>query len=298
MMENSDLILQIVVGISTGCIYGILGLAIGFTYRSTRVGNFGQANMSTLSAYIMYTFLGSLGLYLSFLVAIVASFIYGGAIHLFIIRKIRANSNVDTEFVSMIITLGLLYICNGLTFMIGGPFPHNFPSFFPKDSVNIYGAFISYADLGVVGITVLLATLISLFFNHTTIGIALQGAAENRLAASLRGIRINHMLTLSWGISAVIGAISGVLIAPILTLTPQMMALVFIYSYTASVIGGIKSPIGTLIGGIFVGVIENIAGYSEYIGSELKTVAVFVVLILVLYVKPRGFFGKAELRRV
>lgn len=296
--ESTEWAALIVQGISTGCIYGILGLAIGFTYRAARVGNFAQANMATFSAYIMYSLLHIFSFYIAFALTLFLAFVYGAAIHVFIIRKIRANNRLDTEFVAMIITIGLMTIFSGLSRILGGSMPKIFPPMFPETSISYHGIIASYRDVGIVGVTILLAISLSCFFRFTRLGLALEAAAENKLAAGLRGVRIHHMLTLSWGISSAVGTLSGVLIAPVLGLSPGMLGTIFLFAYTASVVGGLKSPIGTLAGGVIVGIVENLSSTVPAVGSELKTVVVFLFLIATLYIWPRGIFGRPEMRRV
>lgn len=254
--------------------------------------------MATFSTYLMYVMLGKLNIYVAFVLTLFISFIYGSLLHVFIIRKIRARAGMDTEFVAMIITLGLMSIFGGLSRLVGGATPVVFPSMFPEGQVTMGSVVMSYRDLGIIFVTVCFAVGLSVFFRYSRLGLGMEGAADNKLAASLRGIRIDHILTLSWGISSVIGTISGVLFAPVLGLSPGMLSTIFIIAYTASVIGGLKSPIGTLVGGVIVGVVENLSGTVPIIGSQLKTVAVFIFLVAVLYFRPRGLFGRTEIRKV
>lgn len=289
---------QVISGIATGCTYGLLALAIVFIYRTAKVGSFMQADMATLSVYFMFTLMAYIPGAAAFVLALLASFMIGGAVHVLIIRKVRNTEKMDMELIEVIITVGLAAMLNSLIRWTWGSRLLPFPSPFSDNIVQIGTIATTYHSIGVIVTTMAIAFGLWFFFKHTRIGLASEAISNNRLAAATRGIHIHRMLALSWGLAAVIGGISGVLAAPILNLHPSTMANVFMYAFIAAIIGGLKSPLGALFSGIFVGIAENLAGTIETIGSELKTVVVFMILVVVLYVKPRGLFGKKEVRKV
>lgn len=301
MSDSSELqfyISQAVNGIANGCLYGLLALSIVYIYRAARVGNFAQAEMSTFSVFMLITFLAYMPAVLAFILTLLLTFVMGASIHLMIIRKIRDKEKVDIELCELIITIGLLLIFNSMTRWIWSSKFRTLPSPLPDGSFTFGEVIVTYHSLLIVLSTLLIGILLYLFFNFTQWGRASEANSENRLAASLKGIPIHHMLSLSWGIAAIIGAIAGILAAPKINVHPNMMSSVFVYSYTAAVLGGLKSPLGALLAGVVVGVTENLAGTIPMVGSELKTVVVFVLLVLVLYLRPRGMFGRREVRKV
>lgn len=289
---------QAINGIANGCIYGMLALAMVFIYRAGRVGNFAQAEQSTLSAYLHLTLIAVFPYTIALLGSLALSFLIGAAIHIFIIRKVRNSSRLDMEFIEIIITIGLISVLNGLTRWYWGSKYRVFPSAFSDGTIELGATIISINSLGIIIVTALLAVLLKIFFQYSNLGIACEAVSENRLAAASRGIRVNHILAFSWGVSAVIGGLAGSLGAPILNLHPDSMWSVFIYGFIAAVLGGLKSPFGSLASGVLIGLTENLAGTISFIGSELKTAVVFLMLVVVLYFKPKGLFGGNEVRKV
>jgi branched-chain amino acid transport system permease protein len=154
-------------------------------------------------------------------------------------------------------------------------------------------------DLGQIGITLLVLGCIFAFFRYTPLGLAMRAAAQNPVSSRLVGIRVGWMLALGWGLAAVFGAVAGMMIAPTLTLEPNMMGGIQIYAFAAATLGGFTSPVGAVIGGFIVGVVENLVGtYVSFIGTELKLTVALAMIILVLLVKPSGLFGHTVVKRV
>ena len=143
---------------------------------------------------------------------------------------------------------------------------------------------------------VLIMFLIYLFFNYTKVGLAMRGTAQNRVAGSLVGIRVGRMLALGWALSSMVGAVAGLLLAPTLFLSPSMMAGVLLFAFAAAVLGGLDSPVGAIVGGLTMGVVQNMAG--TYIGSDIDITIAFLVIIAILLVRPRGLFGRKAVQRV
>lgn len=300
-MESWDLnfvLNQVIDGVATGGIYGIFAMALVFIYRSTKVLNFGQAEMATLSTYLVFLFHQKVPFFTAIALALICSFIVGAAIYWGVLERISKRASLNTELNELIVTIGVFTMTNSLVRYFFGNDIQTIPSMFPEDNVTLGEIIVTYQSLGVIAVTVVLALLLFFFFQFTKTGLAMKAVSENRLAARLKGIRTIWMLTLAWGMAAVVGAIAGILIAPIVSLSPGMMFPVFLYGFAAAVIGGLDSTFGALVGGMIVGVTENLAGAYEPIGSELKLVAVFVVLTIVLVIRPRGLFTKREVRKV
>jgi branched-chain amino acid transport system permease protein len=154
-------------------------------------------------------------------------------------------------------------------------------------------------DLGQIGVTLIVLLCIWLFFRFTPLGLAMRAAAHNPLSARLVGIRVGWMLALGWGLAAMFGAVAGIMVAPVLFLDPNMMGGVQIYAFAAATLGGFTSPIGAVIGGLIVGVVENLVGtYVSFIGTELKFTVALALIIVVLLVKPTGLLGRTMVKRV
>ena len=151
--------------------------------------------------------------------------------------------------------------------------------------------------MGAVGVTLVVVFLLYLFFRFTRWGLAMRAAAQNPESSALVGIRVGWMLALGWGLAAAIGAIAGMMVAPVLFLDPNMMGGVLLYAFAGALLGGIASPGGAVVGGFMVGVLENLVG-TYLIGDELKLTVALVIIIAVLVIKPSGLFGRAVVQRV
>jgi branched-chain amino acid transport system permease protein len=166
-------------------------------------------------------------------------------------------------------------------------------------TVNLLGALASYQDLGVIAVSGIVLLAIYLLLQHTTVGLSLRAAAHHPEASRLLGVRVSWMLALGWGLASAVGAVSGIMVAPILLLQPNMMQTVIIYAFAAAVLGGIESPIGAVVGGIIVGVTVNLAGaYLPFVGGDLQLAVALAIIVAVLVLKPNGLFGKPTVRRV
>ena len=152
-------------------------------------------------------------------------------------------------------------------------------------------------ELGAIGVTLVVLVLLYLFFQFTPLGLAMRAVAQNPASSRLAGIRVGWMLALGWGLAAAIGAVAGMMVAPVIYLDPNMMSGVLLYAFAAALMGGIDSPGGAVLGGFIVGVVENVMG-AFVIGTELKLTVALLVIILVLLVKPSGLFGKVFVKRV
>jgi branched-chain amino acid transport system permease protein len=197
---------------------------------------------------------------------------------------------------NVIVFIGLLLIFNAFS---GWFFDHTIKAFdspFPKDSV-LTTKYFSAHQFGSAAVLVVVLLGLFAFFKFTPIGLAMRAAAQNPDSARLVGIRVSWMLGLGWGLAAAIGAIAGMMVAPIVFLDPNMMAGILLYAFAGALIGGIDSPGGAVLGGFLVGVLENVLG-AYVIGNELKLSVALVLIIGVLIVKPSGFFGKVHVTRV
>jgi branched-chain amino acid transport system permease protein len=287
---------QIAAGIREGAIYAGLALALVLIYRSTRVINFAQGEMATFTTFVAWSLMNQgLSFWAAFPIVVAIAFAGGVAIERIVIRPVE-NASVLTI---VIITLGLALLLNGLMSMIWGGENRQFRGPFSTRTINVGGVPISVQDMGIVATSLALVALLALFFRYTKLGLALRAAAVNPDSSRLVGVRVSWMLALGWGIAAVLGAVAGMMIAPVVFLDPNMMQTILLYAFAAAVLGGLDSPIGAVVGGILLGVTITLLGrYVEFIGSTLKLPAALLLIGLLLLVRPGGLFGSVAVRRV
>jgi branched-chain amino acid transport system permease protein len=287
-----QLLQQIFSGIAAGAVYASLALALVMIYRATDLVNFAQGEMAMFSTYIAWTLVNAgLPFWAAFFVTLVASFLGGMTIERIIIRPVE-NAPV---LAAVVVTIGLLLIFNSLAGWIFTYTLQEFPSPFPDRTM--FGALMTTRDLGVIGVTLVMLLLLFAFFRFTATGLAMRAAAQNPESARLCGIPVGRMLAIGWGLAAAIGATAGIMVAPVLFLDPNMMGGVLLYAFTGALLGGITSPAGAVVGGLIVGVTENLVG-TYLIASQLKLTVALALIILVLVFRPNGLFGTAIVRRV
>lgn len=282
-------------GLASGAIYASLALAIVILYKSMNQINFAQGEMAMLSACIAYLLLGyGVPYWLMFLLCLVFSFLMGIAVEFLVFRKMSDAP----EMIKLLLLLALLLIFNGLGVLFLGSETHIIPSPF-ANLPWIKNNFITQHELAIFVIVGALFAAIAAFFNRTRLGLAMRASALQREASIFVGIRLNAMLALGWGLSAMIGCVSGLLVAPLIFLDPNMMAAVLIYAIAGALLGGLNSEFGAVIGGLIVGVFENLASsYIPFIGNDLKLSLALIIIIAVSLVRPAGLFGKIKVERV
>jgi branched-chain amino acid transport system permease protein len=231
----------------------------------------------------------------AFFATVALAFLGGLLIHRIVIRPVQ-NSPVLTI---VIVCIGLLTIFNSVAGWIYSYIIQPFPSPFPKEPIHLGRIVFSPHELGAIGVTLIMLTLIWVFFRFTTLGLAMRAAAQNPASSRLCGIRVSWMLALGWGLAALVGAVAGMMVAPVIFLEPNMMGGILIYAFASATLGGFTSPVGAVIGGFLVGVIENLAGtYISFIGTSLKLTVALALIIVVLLVRPSGLLGRAVVHRV
>ena len=283
---------QIISGIATGGIYASVALALVMIYQATHHVNFAQGEMATFSTYITLVLI-QLGLpyWVAFIGAFSISFVIGVLIERVLMRPV-ANAPVLT---SVGVFIGLLLIVNSMTGWVFDYTIKQFPSPFPDKA--LFGGFVSGHELGSTGVTLSVLILVYLFFRHTRLGLAMRAAAFNPVSSRLVGVRVGWMLALGWGLAAAIGSVAGCMVAPVVFLDPNMMSGILLYAFAGALLGGIDSPLGAVLGGFMVGIIENLGG-AYIVGTELKLTLALVIIITVLTLKPSGLMGRKVYSRV
>jgi len=284
---------QVLAGLATGGIYASLALALVMIYQATHLVNFAQGEMAMFSTYIAWSLINAgMGFWPAFLLTVGIAFILGIFIERIVIRPVE-NAPV---LVVVVVFIGLLVILNSVAGWIYTYTIKSFPSPFPAEP--LFGIrYMSAHQLGAIGVTLVVLAVLYVFFRFTPVGLAMRAAAQNPVSSRLVGIRVGWMLALGWGLAAAVGAVAGMMIAPIVYLDPNMMSGILLYAFAAALLGGIDSPVGAVVGGFVVGVLENVLG-AFVIGNELKLSVALVLIVGVLLVKPSGFFGKVHVTRV
>lgn len=287
-------------GVVYGTIYGLFGTCFVLIFRSNHIFNLSLMQFITLIILTIGTlikkgfpFLPTLAL------GVFVSFFLGAGLHIGAMRyatERRKGSHHKTD--EMLLTVGLLAIFDGLSNFLFNSEPSSFPSIFGAETVPVLGLNISRQSIGIIVFAWLVLGGIFAFFRYSTNGLKMEAVAENITAARLRGINASNILACSWGIATALGTVACALIAPIVFVYPQMLANIFSYSLIAVVIGGLESTLGAIVGGIAIGVVENVGAQLEFIGSDLKFFMVFLLLLLVLIVRPTGIWGRKDGRRV
>ena len=299
--ENPELFgEQVVSGLATGSIYALVALAIVLIYQSTDVVNFAQGEMAMFATFMVWSItLSGIDIWLALLIGIAIAAAMGAVIERVIVRPVEHASELSI----VVVTLGLFILLNSVATWIyaKGELPKSFPTPFSFDSVDLGVATVSEHRLGLLGIGFGMMVLLYLLFNYTKIGLAMRASAQNPLASRLMGIDVGRMLTLGWALSAAVGGLAGMLIAPITFLYPGFMLGVLLFSFAAAVLGGLNSPPGAIVGGFFIGVAENLLGTytpKEWLGPEMSLPLTLLLLVLVLLIRPTGLFGKRAVRKV
>jgi branched-chain amino acid transport system permease protein len=284
---------QIIAGIATGGIYASVALALVMIYQATHHVNFAQGEMATLSTFIAWSMVqAGLPYWVAFFATIVISFIIGVLIERILLRPVQ-NAPVLTH---VGVFIGLLLIIGNLTGWVFGYTTKVFPSPFTSDK-PLLGGLVSAHELGSTAVTLVVLLLVFLFFRYTSLGLAMRAAAYNPRSARLVGVRVGWMLALGWGLAAAIGAVAGMMVAPVVFLDPTMMLGILLYAFAGALMGGIDNPSGAVLGGFTVGVLENLAG-AYVVGTELKLTVALAIIIGVLVVRPSGLFGRVVTSRV
>jgi branched-chain amino acid transport system permease protein len=285
---------QVLAGLATGAIYACLALAVVMIYQAIDHINFAQGEMAMFSTFVAWQLIQwGVPYWGAFFATLVLSFVAGVLIDRLLFAPIH-HAPVLTHIVMFIAMFAIL---NSLAGFIWDYNVKTFPT--PFGSRPLLGnGLISSHDGGMIGVTVILLVLLYLFFRHTRIGLAMRAAAANPESARLAGIRVSWMIALGWGMAAGIGAVAGMLIAPVVFLEPNMMSSVLLYGFAAAVLGGLTSPAGAVLGGFIVGVMENLAGTIPYVGGELKLTIALILIVAVLVVRPGGLLGPRIVNRV
>jgi branched-chain amino acid transport system permease protein len=288
--------LQVIVsGISQGCIYGLIALGFVLIYKATETVNFAQGELMMLGAFLGLTGTAVLGL--PYWAAIAAALLVMAAFGFVLERAVLNPILGQPAFAVVMVTIGIGFIARGLVTMIPGwgTDTHMLETPFRGEVVRAGGLVLAAEHLVIIAATVSLAAVLYAFFRYSRVGVAMQAASQNQLAAYYMGIPVRRLNGLIWAISAAVAALAGLLLAP-LTFVHVNMGFIGLKAFPAAVVGGFGSLPGALVGGIVIGVVEALSGV--YLPEGFKDVAAYVVVLLVLAVRPSGLFGETMRKKV
>jgi branched-chain amino acid transport system permease protein len=282
-------VLQVLVsGVAQGCIYGLIALGFVLIYKATEAVSFAQGELMMLGAFLALALLAAMGFaYWIVVPAVIASMaLVGMGVERAVIRPLLGQP----AFSVVMLTIGLGYVARGAITMVPGIGTETHTLAVPYKDVLLHAGGVVFAveHLVVIGVTVLLCAALYLFFRRSKLGIAMQAASQNQLAACYMGIPVRRLNALVWGLAAAVAAIAGLLLAPI-TFVHANMGFIGLKAFPAAVVGGFGSLPGAIVGGLIIGVVESLAGF--YLPEGFKDVAAYAVVLLMLMIKPNGLFG-------
>lgn len=289
-------ILQLTIsGISLGCIYALIALGFVLIYKATETVNFAQGELMMLGAFSGLVLMKMVGLpfWAAALIAVVGMGGFGFLVERIAIRPILGQP----QFTVVMLTIGLGYVLRGLITMIPGIGSDTNTLEVPYKGVvwNMSGLVLSAEQLAIILITAVLCLGLYLMFRYSKIGIAMQAASQNQIAAYYMGIPVKRLNGLVWGLSAAVAALAGLLLAPI-TFVHANMGYIGLKAFPAAVVGGFGSLPGAIVGGLLIGIVESLSGF--YLPDGFKDTAAYVVVLIMLVVKPNGLFGEKLRKKV
>ncbi|MCW5715562.1 MAG: branched-chain amino acid ABC transporter permease [Bauldia sp.] len=289
------LLQQLLSGLTTGAVYSLMALALVVIHQTTHHLNLAQGEMATMSTFAAWQLLAwGFPYWAAFAVTLAVSYIAGAAIQRVIMHPLRAGSG----FIQFAAMIGLFLVINSITNAVWGSIGRSFPSPFPARPLY-EGAPISGQRLGIILIGLALVVFLTFLLRGTRLGLSLRATAANPVSARLAGIAVGRMMMVGWGLAAAIGAAAGMLLAPIVALDPQMMFNVLPFAFAAVVLGGVSSPLGAVVGGLVLGVVETlVTTFAPLIGRELKMSIVLAAILGILLVKPEGLFVRRTRARL
>ena len=282
-------------GLTLGMVYAAFALALVLIWRSTRIVNFAQAPMAMITTYVALLIVDAgLPYWIGFVAALLSGLVLGAIIERVVIRPVEGKPEMN----AIILTLGLFVVINAVAAIVFGSQYRSFPVPFGLRGFEVGDVTVALTGFDVFSIcsVVVVMLLLLALFRYTDVGLTMRASAFNQEVSRMLGVKVSRMLTLGWALAAVVGSLSGLLIAGGDLVYPAYMDSVVVYGFVAAVLGGLDSPVGAVIGGLLLGL--GLSVVSGYDGSELVPLAALSILIVVLLVRPSGLFSHATARRV
>ena len=274
-------------GLTNGSLYALMAVGVTMVYKSLGMLNFSHGDIMMIGTFIALTLIHlGLPIIIAILIAVGATAVIGFLLERLVLRRVEFSSFTNL----LIATVGVSYIFRNGAMVIFGTNPQVFPSLFPQEPWDIFGLKVPPQSIGIIIVSLLLITLLHLFFTKVKVGKCMELASSNAQSAAMMGINVNHMRFLTFGISAGLACIAGALIAPLTYARPDMSAAIGLKAFAAAILGGIGNLWGALLGGLILGTVEALG--AGYISSAYRDVFSFLVLFIVLFVKPTGLLNK------
>ncbi|MET4577817.1 branched-chain amino acid ABC transporter permease [Ottowia thiooxydans] len=285
----------VISGIAQGCIYGLIALGFVLIYKATETVSFAQGDLMMLGAFCGLACMTLLGFpfWLAVLAAIGAMALFGMMVERLVIRPILGQP----AFSIVMLTIGIGYVARGLITMIPtiGTETHTLPVPYKDELWSMGSLVINAVQVVVISVTALLCAGLFALFKYSKLGIAMQASSQNQLAAYYMGIPVKRLNGLVWGLAAAVAAVAGLLLAPI-TFVHANMGFIGLKAFPAAVVGGFGSLPGAIVGGLIIGIVESLAGF--YLPEGFKDIAPYIVVLIMLMVKPNGLFGEKLRKKV
>ncbi len=282
-------------GLAIGACYGLFGVAVAIIYKTSDVVNFAQGEMGMMSTFVAYHIMTAYGwpFYIAFPATLIFAILLGMAIEFCFLRPAKE----PTVLGLLILTLGAEMLLMGLAGWKWGAEQKDFPFLLSvHDTIEIFPGFaLNEWTIGVFVLTTVVMVLLFLFFRYSKLGIAMRATQQNENAAKIMGIKVERVFSITWGMSSLIGALAAMFFAARSVLDPNFMMEPFMRAFAAAVLGGLTSIPGVVIGGLILGIIENFFGYAW---PEWKPIVAFVVIILIITIRPSGLFTKHYVKKV
>lgn len=316
-----DFLQILIVGVNDGAAFAILGLALVVVYRSSRVLNFAQGELATVSTFIVSTaWLSGVPFWIAVAIGMVGGFVMGALMYMLInigdspkLAMSSATSSLGPNsgpLIAVIVTIGFFVGLNGLVQVIWGTLDRDWPTPFGRGGIVVGGLHIQWQKIGTMLMLCVVAGAFYLIFQRTRFGLAMRAVASNRESAALVGVPVSRLLILGWAMASTVGTLAGITLAVNLGLTTNLMQMSIIYALAAITLGGFDSFVGAVVGGITVGVLSSVLPrYVNHLEGvpileqlvpffEIPLAPAFVVIVVVLLVRPQGLFGKKGVSRV
>jgi branched-chain amino acid transport system permease protein len=293
-----QILLQLTItGLAWGSVYACIALGFVLIYKATDVFNFAQPELMMLGAYMAFSLITFLRLpfVVAFLGSLVLMALVGALLEMMVVRPMVG----EPVLAVIMVTLGMANVLRGTTGLIWGYEELQLPTPFPQDPILLWGAAISQAEIYTIVTTGILLIVFFFFFKYSQSGISMRATAEDTTTAFLMGINVKRVFTGSWVIASVVATIAGVFLASFTFLEP-IMGFIGLRALPAMILGGLDSVHGAIIGGLIIGVTENLAGFylEDYLGTGIKEIIAYVIVLIVMMVRPYGLFGTKEIERV
>ncbi|MDA0977165.1 MAG: branched-chain amino acid ABC transporter permease [Proteobacteria bacterium] len=287
-------ILQLLIsGISQGCVYGLIALGFVLIYKATEMVNFAQGDLMMMGAFFAYTYANVLEF--PFVIAVLATIATMALIGVITERLLLRPMIGEPHFSVLMLTIGLGFILRAIAGASWGNEPRSLNTPYAGGVIDLNGVILGYENLVIMIGTALLCALLYCFFRFTRLGIAMQAASQNQLAAFYVGIPVKRIYAIVWGISASISAVAGILVAPVSLIDPQM-GFIGIKAFAAAIVGGFGSLPGAILGGLLIGVVEQFAGL--YLPTGFSDVSAYIILLIMLLIRPQGIFATMQQKKV